>query len=380
MGEVEYLAGAGSGEPNLFAGSDGRVFLTWLEPSVAAQYALRLAPREAGQWSDPVTVVESGRFFVNWADFPSLVQLDSGDLVVHWLEKVGPETYAYHVMMAVSSDGGDTWSDAITPHRDASPTEHGFVSMVPWEGGAALVWLDGREMKSEAEAAGHDDLDRGDMSIRFTTLDRYGDLGPDVLLDPRTCECCQTSLARVGSGLLAAYRDRSEAEIRNIAVARYTEGRWSAPTHVVDDNWYYPGCPVNGPQISALNETVVVVWFTAPQQKPAVYAAFSSDSGKSFGRPIRIDEGDPLGRVDVELLEDGRAVASWLERSETAAEIRVRALGMKGRMGPSVVVAESSEARASGFPRLARVGEELLVAWTVVGDRGGVRTAAVRIE
>ena len=380
VGEVEYVTGEGSGEPNLFAASDGRAFLTWLEPVGADGYALRFAARDAGEWSEPVSVVESGQFFVNWADFPSLVQLDNGDLLVHWLEKMGPETYAYHVRLALSDDGGATWSDATTPHRDTSSTEHGFVSMVPWEGGAALVWLDGREMKSEAEAAGQDDLDRGDMSIRFTTFGPDGDLGPDMLLDPRTCECCQTSLAKVGSGLLAAYRDRSDAEIRNIAVVRYDDGRWSEPTHVADDNWYYPGCPVNGPQLSALGDTVVVTWFTAPEQKPAVYAAFSSDGGRSFGGPIRLDEGDPLGRVDIEILEDGRAVVSWLERSAAAAEVRVRLVGRDGRLGRPVVVAETAEARASGFPRIVLLEDELLVAWTVVGDSGEVRVASVRFH
>ena len=380
VGEVEYVTGVGSGEPNLFAAPDGRAFLTWLEPAGADRYALRFATRSAGEWSEQVTVVESDRFFVNWADFPSLVQLDDGGLLAHWLEKTGPETYAYHVRVALSDDGGAIWSDAITPHRDTSPTEHGFVSMVPWESGAALIWLDGREMKSEAEAAGHDDLDRGEMSIRFTTVGPAGDLGRDVLLDPRTCECCQTALARVGSGLLAAYRDRSDAEIRNIAVVRYDDGGWSEPTHVADDNWYYPGCPVNGPQLSASGDTVVVAWFTAPEQKPAVYTAFSSDGGRTFGGPIRIDESDPLGRVDVEILEDGRAVVSWLERSETAAEIRVRFVEDSGSMGGSVIVAETAEARASGFPRIVRVGAELLVAWTVVGDSGGVRVVAVRVE
>ena len=380
VGEVEYVTGAGSGEPNLFAAPDGRTFLTWLEPAGADRYALRLAARDARVWSNPTTVVERAEFFVNWADFPSLVELHKGNLLVHWPEKTSPETYAYHVMLALSADGGATWSEPITPHRDASPTEHGFVSMVPWEGGAALVWLDGREMKSEAEAAAQDDLDRGDMSIRFTTVGPDGDLGPEVLLDPRTCECCQTSLARVGSGLLAAYRDRSEAEIRNIAVVRYDDGRWSEPAHVADDNWYYPGCPVNGPQLSAIGDAVVVAWFTAPEQKPAVYAAFSSDGGRSFGGPIRIDEGDPLGRVDVEILDDGRAVVSWLERSEAAAEVRVRLVGQDGRMGRTVVVAETSEARASGFPRIVLLEDELLVAWTVVGDSGGVRVVEVRVE
>jgi hypothetical protein len=373
VGEVEFSARAGSGEPNVYATADGRAILTWLEPAGGEEYALRVAVRDAEGWSAPQTVAEGRDFFVNWADFPSLVELSGGTWVAHWLEKVEANPYAYHVRLSLSHDQGASWSEPIVPHEDRSPTEHGFVSMVPLGDGAALVWLDGRGMKS-----GPDELDRGDMSLRATTVDPDGGLGSDVLLDGRTCECCQTALVRAGGGLVAAYRDRSAEEIRNIAVVRYADGSWSEPLHVADDNWYYPGCPVNGPQLSALGDTVAVVWFTAPEHSAAVYAAFSYDAGVSFGPRIRIDDGDPLGRVDVELLPDGRAVVIWLERTETAAEIRARLVDAGEGVGRVLPVSQTAETRASGFPRLARVGDELLVTWRLVGEEGGVRVAALR--
>ena len=40
------------------------------------------------------------------------------------------------------------------------------------------------------------------------------------------------------------------------------------------------------------------------------YAAFSSDAGRTFGAPIRLDETSALGRVDVALLPDGSALAT----------------------------------------------------------------------
>ncbi len=171
------------------------------------------------------------------------------------------------------------------------------------DGFAAGVWLDGRGMT----AAAADAEPEGAMSLRATTVGRDGGLGPDVRLDDRTCECCQTSLVRTRRGLVAAYRDRSEREIRDIAVVRFVDGAWTPPSFVAVDSFYFPGCPVNGPQLSARGDTVVVAWFTAPERRPAVYAAYSFDGGASFGRPQRVDDGDPLGRVDVELLPDGRA-------------------------------------------------------------------------
>ena len=167
--------------------------------------------------------------FVNWADFPSSLEMRDGTLAVHWLEKVADAPYAYHVMLALSSDDGATWSEPFRAHDDASPTEHGFVSMVPWSEGAGLTWLDARAMAGHASGGEHiaegGGAVRGAMSVRFRTLAPDGRLGPEVLLDDRTCECCQTALARIGDGLVAAYRDRSESEVRDIAVVR---GRGSA--------------------------------------------------------------------------------------------------------------------------------------------------------
>jgi hypothetical protein len=379
VGDIEFRGPPGSGEANLYSGGDGRAILTWFEPAGGDAYALRVAVRQSGEWSSPRTIGESDRFFVNWADFPSLVELTDGRWLVHWPERVGETTYAYHVRLGISDDGY-AWSPLAAPHRDASATEHGFVSMVPQAtGGAALIWLDGRQMASTG-AVEHGELDPGEMSLRATTLGADGVFGPDVLLDGRTCECCQTALAVTSSGMVAAYRDRSEREIRNIAVVREIGGSWTEPLHVADDDWMYPGCPVNGPQIAAAGDTVVVAWFTAPQDEARVRVAFSFDGGAMFGPAIRVDDGDPLGRVDVEWLGSGVAVVSWLERAGAGAEIKLRRVRPHGAPGRAWTVAETSGARGSGFPRMARVGDALLVAWTEVGANGGVRVAEVREE
>ncbi|MBK8324867.1 MAG: hypothetical protein IPL06_19865 [Betaproteobacteria bacterium] len=47
--------------------------------------------------------------------------------------------------MSQSADGGRTWSTPVTPHRDGTASEHGFVSLVADTGGVLAVWLDGRK-------------------------------------------------------------------------------------------------------------------------------------------------------------------------------------------------------------------------------------------
>ncbi|HEX9691384.1 MAG TPA: sialidase family protein [Gemmatimonadales bacterium] len=376
LSDVEYARGAESGEPNLTPTDDGGALLTWLEPVADGRHALRVVHRGADGWGPAITVRESDRFFVNWADFPSALELADGTWLVHWLEKVSPATYAYHVNVAVSTDRGSTWSVPIVPHRDTSFTEHGFVSMVrAGRDRAGLIWLDGRDMNPSGELH-----DRGAMTVRFTTVRRDGTLGEEALLDARTCECCTTSLVSTESGLVAAYRDRSMEEIRDIVVVRLVDGRWTEPMLVGDDRWHYPGCPVNGPQLSAVGDTVALAWFAAPEQQARVQVAFSTDGGATFGLPLRVDDGRPSGRVDIELLADGSAVVAWLELTDADAEVRARRVTRHGSMDPSWLVAPTQESRGSGFPRMTRVGDELLFAWRLVGPDGGIRVAAARME
>ncbi len=375
VSDAEFSAAPGSQAPNVVATKDGGALMSWWDRVEGRTYALRVAERTPDGWFDPVTVVQGSGFFVNWADFPSITELDDGTWLVHWLQKTAEDTYAYHVMMATSHDRGATWSEPFKPHRDDSPTEHGFVSVVPWGSGAAAVWLDGRQM-----TGGHGEgyADAGAMSIRFTTIGSDGSLGEDVLIDGRTCECCTTSMVATTSGLVAAYRDRSEEEIRDIAVVRFVDGAWTDPVYVGHDNWHYPGCPVNGPQLSVQGDTVAVAWFAAPENRARVQVAFSTDGGASFSDPIRVDDGTPRGRVDIEHVDDGSVVVSWLELVDPEAEVRARWVSARGDAGESWLVSPTAEARGSGFPRMTRVGEELVFAWTLLGETGGVRVASAQ--
>ncbi len=232
----------------------------------------------------------------------------------------------------------------------------------------------------EAEGTAEGPVDYGAMTLRARALAGDGTLGEEWLLDDRTCECCTTTLARTARGIVAAYRDRSQEEIRDIYSTRFQDGSWSEPQAVHTDGWYLPGCPVNGPQLAADGDRVAASWFTAADEQPRVYVAFSDDASASWGDPIRVDEGQPLGRVDVELLADGAAAVSWIETSRELPRVLLRAVGRDGTVGPAVVITEISASRSSGFPRMTRAGDDLLVAWTDPGPEGGVRVRAVRVD
>lgn len=379
--EADSPAGADSREPELFAGRDGRVILSWVEKKDEKSYALRFALRDAKGWSAARTVAEGDNWFVNWADFPSVISLGDGTLAAHWLVKSGAGTYAYDVNVARSKDGGQTWGRAVVPHTDGTQTEHGFVSLLPLaDGRLGAVWVDGRalkDVKEESEEAGPLPVS---MQLRYAAIDDDGRLSDEAVLDERICECCQTAAVMTAEGPVAAYRDRSDEEVRDIHLVRRQSNGWSAPQAVHADRWQIKACPVNGPQLAADGRRVALAWFTGEGERPRVQVAFSADAGASFGRPVRVDDGGALGRVDVLLLADGSALVCWMSGGAEGGANKVRRIAPDGTLGPVALIAKTDVSRSSGFPRMARLGDTVLFAWTQFGKPSQVRTATADVS
>ena len=373
---IDAPAGPNSGEPNLAVDGAGRVHLSWLERNADSSVSLRLAVRDNGQWSTPVTVTTGRDLFVNWADFPSVFVAPSGRIVMHWLQRQPGGKYSYGVRVSQSTDGGASWSDPKQLHDDQGAGEHGFVSFFAADGDSVeAVWLDGRATGGEGHEGHH-----GSMQLGNGRIAADGGITPSVMVDDRICDCCQTSAAVTARGPVVVYRDRSAEEIRDIAIVRRVDGKWTEPTRVHADDWHIEGCPVNGPSVVADGDNVAVAWFTGAKDTAKVNIAFSKDAGATFSAPVRVDDGQPAGRVDVEFGGDGRAMVTWLERvGEEGAEVRLRAIAPDGVRGDAMVVANSASARSSGFPRVVRSGDELIFAWTQPGDTARVRMASTRL-
>lgn len=371
--QIPSPAPEGSAQANLTVAPDGRVFLSWIERREGGRAALRFATGDGKSWSAPRTIAEGENWFVNWADFPSMSVLPDGSLAAHWLVRSAAGSFAYDVNIARSFDGGESWSAPVVPHRDGTPTEHGFVSLFAAKDGAlSAVWLDGRAMR--AGGGGHDHGE-GDMSLRYAKIGRDGTLGDEALLDARTCECCQTSAAMTRDGPVVVYRDRSAQEIRDIAIVRLLAGKWTEAAPVARDAWRIEGCPVNGPAVAASDRRVAVAWYTAVDGRPQVKVAMSNDAGASFGAPVIVDDGKPAGRVDVLLLANGDTLVSWLEQLPDGGAVRVRRIDSDGTRHDAVTVTPAGTARSNGFPRMVRTGRTLIFAWT--GPR--VLTAAMTV-
>lgn len=380
LSEVSSPAAPGSGEPHLAATPGGRLLMSWTERREGDLAAVRVSGFDGAAWSEPSIIAEREDLFVNWADFPSVHALDESSLAAHWLQKSGEGVYAYDVRIARSTDGGRTWSEGVTPHRDGTESEHGFVSLGHRPGSSDLeaIWLDGRAMGAASQSGhGHGE---GEMSMRWARIGVDGSILEEAVLDERTCECCQTSMAMTSAGPLVVYRDRSAEEQRDVAFVRQTPAGWTLPSLAHDDGWKIEGCPVNGPQVDALGEAAVVAWFSGAGGKGSVSAAFSPDAGASWSAPIAIDAGDPVGRVDVVLIAGDAAVVTWVERAESGAEVLTRIVRADGTVEEPRRVGTSSPARAAGFPRTAVAGDRVYYAWTEPAEPARIRLSHAKID
>jgi len=366
---VETPAADGSAEPFLFTDQNGTTYLSWIEKH-GEKSEFRFSRLMDGKWSASMLIDSGSTWFVNWADYP-MIATNGNQFVAHYLDKSGDGTYAYDVKLTSSSDGGSSWSKATVLHDDGKRAEHGFVSILPYDQNFFVAWLDGRN--TAMEGMEHHEGHHGQMSLRAAVIDKEGKKLNEWELDNRTCDCCQTSAALTDNGPIVVYRDRSDDEIRDMSIVRFVNGAWTTPKPVYEDKWKIAGCPVNGPRVVANGNKVAVAWFSVPDNTSQVNVTFSDDGGKTFEKPIRVDEGKAVGRVDIVMLDDRSVYVIWMEGS-TIKGAHVTKSGKQS----SMTIASSSEARSGGFPQLTRSGNQLIFAWTDDSEKT-IKTAIVSL-
>lgn len=328
--------------------------LSWIERS-GETTTLNFSERSTSGWTAPV-VVTSGKLVTNYADVPSVIRTSDGTLAAHWTKVTDPRREGTDLLLSFSKDNGRTWSPPVSPHHDGTPTQHAFATLfeLPTKG-LGVIWLDARAYDLEQT---------DDLGLRYAAFDASWKQTADQPIDARVCECCPTTAVVTADGVLTAYRNRSADEVRDIYTSRLENGTWTTGQPVHDDGWMIEGCPVNGPMLSARGRDAVVAWFTSKNDVGQAYAAFSSDAGHSWGTPIRLDDAGSLGHVGVVLLDDGSAVASWIEITDRHAQFRIRRLDRSGTKSSAETVADVPKSATSGYERMARLGDELFFAWT----------------
>lgn len=374
VSELINPSGDNSSLSRLYTDNEGVVYLSWVEesPDLATLYYSKYVNNS---WTKPVNISSSDNWFVNWADFPSVIGYN-GDLVAaHWLSKIPGNRYSYNVEVAGFKN--NMISESIVPHTDSTATEHGFVSMIALNDSSYYsIWLDGRN--TSGGHGEHGDLSSA-MTLRGALISTSGVLLDESEIDNSVCDCCNTSLAKTNTGLIAAYRDRTSDEIRDIYISKFENGAWDTPKAVFDDNWEIAACPVNGPSIDVNGENVGVAWFTMLDDKGSVKVSFSNDEGDTFSSPVIIDSDNPLGRVDLISNDDGSVWVSWVTRSDDGAKLELRKISYTGKSLQTHTISGINPSRGSGFPQITKVDQDVMISWTKLEeDSKRIKTAILR--
>ena len=353
--QIQNPSEINSSLPRLF--SNGKeIYMSWVEKKDTLT-VLKYASFSNKSWSNSEEITSGNDWFVNWADFPALAE-NNGNVLTNILQKSSKGTYSYDVKLSLFSKEKNEWKNNFLLNLDGKESEHGFVSMLPFQEDSFFVtWLDGRTLV---------DMPKGEeqMTLRGAIITSEGEITQDILLDDRTCECCNTAATMTENGPIVVYRNRSEKEIRDIGIVRFENGKWTEPQIVIEDNWHIPGCPVNGPTIDALGSNVAMAWFTAANDNPKVQIAFSEDNGASFGLPFRIDNGNAIGRVDVAMLDSSSAAVLWMEPSGVDTVIQMAKVNSDGSQNKPLTISKTRSERSSGFPQMEVLGNKIYVAWT----------------
>ncbi len=357
INELISPAGDSCAEPFLFTDKNGLVYLSWIEKQ-GKESKLKFSSLDKEKWAAPVTIASGNDWFVNWADYPAIQADGNGNMIAHYLQKSDTGKFTYDVKYVMSANKGATWSTAKLLNEDGKDAEHGFVSTSPYGENYFLSWLDGRNAAA-LKGAGHEGH-HGEMTIRGAVLKKDGTKENEWELDKKVCDCCQTSSAITDNGPVVIYRDRSDEEIRDMSIVRFVNGSWTAPKIIFADNWKIAGCPVNGPRVAAIGNNLAITWFSMKDKTGEVKIIFSEDGGATFNTPIRINDGNTIGRVAVEMLDKSTAAVCWMD----GAEIKLTKVKADGTKEKPVLIASSSDARSSGFPQMTKDGNRLIFAWT----------------
>ena len=340
---------------------DGSPLLSWVEAADGA-YSLRYAVRRGTTWSEARNIVAGRHLWRHPAELPELVSLPDGSLLAHWVEKGKDSSDAEDVIVSSSGDGIH-WSEPLMAHHDHSPVQHGLASMAasgPHE--ASIFWL--QALKGED----------GPVSLMRTVVGADGKEIREEDLDSDVCSCCPTSTVKTSKGLLVAYRGHTPQDIRDIAVLRFENGKWSTSKILNPDKWQINACPVNAASAASRDNVVAIAWYTEANDNPRVQIVFSTDAGTTFGKPAVLSSRDAQGYVSTALTSDG-AFVSWIEEGERSAAIKVRFISSAGAAGPVLEVAGGSR-QSLGYPQLMHAGSETWIAW---GDSKSAKIQTVRL-
>ena len=373
--KMPFLDENNNAQPSLVS-SNGSLTLSWISSGDHEKASLILSQFKDGKWINAHNIATGSDWFINWADFPT--HAINGNLILSsYLKKSTSGEYNYDIILNLQKLNGEKIKENFILHTDDTKSEHGFVSIVSNNNkGFYISWLDGRNTIEKGIENQHKP-----MTIRFAEVTNDGDVINETELDSATCDCCQTSITATNNGPVVVYRDRSKKEVRDIYITRKINGVWEAPSAVHNDGWIINGCPVNGPKVASNLNNLAVSWFTVSNGRPIVNLSFSKSNGEYFDTPLKINDLDAIGRVDIVFLNEKNVLVSYIEGDNNGTFLRIKKVSIDGKVSAPITISEIDGGRNTGVPQLEKFNDEIFIVWTVFeNERNQLKSAKLNSE
>ena len=101
--------------------------------------------------------------------------------------------------------------------------------------------------------------------------------------------------------------------------------------------------------------------------------------GSTFNNPIKLNDFDPVGRVDIDFLNNDQVIVSYIENDSNGSYLRLKKVDFNGSISKYFTVDNISGERNSGVPQLEIVGNEVFVVWTI-SKNGKSHLKSVKID
>ena len=369
------LAVAGRANAHVTLAADGdRVGAAWAATGAEGTDIYAAVSADGGRtFGRPVRVNDlAGDASAN-GEQPPRILLQGTSVEVLWVSK---RAGVAGIRSAASTDGGMTFA----PARSITPS--GLTGARGWESAALgpggivhAVWLDGRNAApmdhTQPAAAGHHHAAmRQDIYHAMWT----GAGEPvEVPVASNVCFCCKTAVVVRGTDVFVAWRHLFPGGVRDIAVARSSDGgrTFHDPVRVSEDNWKIDACPDDGPAMT-VDESggLQVTWPTLLQEtgtpRMAIFASTSHDGGATFSARARVDGGTAgPAHPRIATTAAGRSAIVWDELAEGQRQVLFRPLG-------SGAARTLSTGRVGSYPSIAALADGYVVAWTDQSDNASI--------
>jgi hypothetical protein len=379
----------GNGRSIQFAEARGRVWTAYSAAAPAASASS--APAGQDLWLAEVDTATSrlahprrinrtpGELLDTNENSPLLLKApDASALYVVWVGIDPRHTLANRLLVSRFDFATGQISLPVVVNDDPVRATHNFHgAAVGPHGEIVVAWLDRRhnDMGGPREyPGGGDQQNYREVSAALyvaRSTDGGRSFSANHLLARAACACCRVSVAFSGPNMMVVWRGVQTGQIRDILVARSTDGaEWSTPVPVSRDGWVIAACPHAGPSLIANGKTVHVAWMTGQSGEPVLYVARSTDGGETFGPRVEMSTGIAHPGAPLLLADRDRAGRAALlfygGTPDASSAIWYRDVPTSGAL-PSPWRVSPQDQRATYPSAIAHAGE-LIAGWL---DRAG---------